>query len=114
MASIKPLFSLRLTVSMNQYYHSSSGVSSDLFPKVATLKPAAIIGRRLVGFSAEKKGESRYEETISDRTATSRAAVPPDRPRTKSQHPDDSSAGRHRRPVAARRGQLVAGGGTGA
>jgi hypothetical protein len=27
MASIKPLFSLRLTVSMNQYYHSKSGVS---------------------------------------------------------------------------------------
>src|SRR6185437_16816025 len=56
----------------------------------------------------QEKGESRYEETISDRTATGCAAVPPARHRTEPQHPDDSADGRHRRLVAGGCGQLVA------
>jgi len=39
-------------------------------------------------FCQEKRRES-LEETIPDRTATSRAAVPPDRDRTEPEHPDD-------------------------
>src|SRR5450631_45741 len=67
-----------------------------------------------VGFFCQEKGESRYEETIPDRTTTSRAAVPPDRHRRKPKHPDDSAAGRYRRLVAARRGQLATRDGAGA
>src|SRR6266478_1567231 len=67
--------------------------------------------RPTVGFFCQEKGESRYEETIPDRTATSRAAVPADRHGAKSRHPDDPSTGRHRRHVAAGSGQLAAGNG---
>jgi hypothetical protein len=48
--------------------------------------------RPTVDFFSQEKGESRYEETIPDRTATSRAAVPPDRHGAKSRHPDEPSA----------------------
>src|ERR1039457_1844692 len=61
------------------------------------------------GFFCQEKGESRYEETIPDRPATSGATVPPAGPRRKPQHSDDVSHGRGRgtsarrsRPPAAR------------
>src|ERR1700694_4999562 len=59
-------------------------------------------------FFCQEKGESRYEETIPDRPATGRAAVPPARHRTEPPHPDDPADGRHRRLVAGGRGQLAA------
>src|SRR5712692_4924886 len=64
-------------------------------------------------FFCQEKGESRYEETIPDRPATGRAAVPPARHRTQPQYPDDSADGRHRRLVAGGCGQLAAARGTG-
>src|SRR6516225_6628165 len=61
-----------------------------------------------VSFSAKKK-ESRYEETIPDRSPTCGATVPSVGPRRESQHPDDLSHGRgggtaarRSRPPAAR------------
>src|SRR6266852_9998446 len=59
-------------------------------------------------FFCQEKGESRYEETIPNRSATGRAAVPPARHGTESQHPDDPADGRHRRVAAGGRGQLAA------
>src|ERR1700733_1835532 len=59
-------------------------------------------------FFCQEKGESRYEETIPDRPATGRAAVPPARHRTDPQHPDDPADGRHRRLVTGGRWQLAA------
>src|ERR1019366_8524577 len=53
-----------------------------------------------VVFSAKKKGESRYEETISDRPAAGGARVPATGPRTKSQPTDDRSPDRGRRSFA--------------
>src|ERR1039458_5980684 len=55
-----------------------------------------------VVFSAKKKGESRYEETISDRPAAGGARVPATGPRTKSQPPDDRSPDRGGRSFARR------------
>src|SRR5450759_297645 len=57
-----------------------------------------------VVFSAKKKGESRYEETISDRPATSGARVSTTGPRRKPQPAVDLSDDRGRR-TAARRGR---------
>src|SRR6266852_5653679 len=59
-------------------------------------------------FFCQEKGESRYEETIPDRAATGRAAVPPARHRTEPQHPDDPADGRHRRLATGGSGQLAA------
>src|SRR6516225_133424 len=64
-------------------------------------------------FPPRKKGESRYEETIPDRSTTGGATVPPDGPRTESRHPDDLSHGWSRGTSARRRGSLAAGGGIG-
>src|ERR1035437_4516042 len=55
-----------------------------------------------VVFSAKKKGESRYEETISDRPAAGGARIPATGPRAKPQPTDDFSHDRGRRPVARR------------
>src|ERR1035437_5202048 len=55
-----------------------------------------------VVFSAKKKGESRYEETISDRPAAGGATIPATGPRAKPQPTDDFSHDRGRRPVARR------------
>src|ERR1022692_1043202 len=55
-----------------------------------------------VVFSAKKKGESRYEETISDRPATGGARVSATGPRAKPQPTDDGSDGRGGRPAARR------------
>src|ERR1700686_852572 len=66
------------------------------------------------GFFCQEKGESRYEETIPDRPATGRAAVPPARHRTEPQHPDDPADGRHCWLVAGGGGQLAAACRTGA
>src|ERR1700693_632088 len=55
-----------------------------------------------VVFSAKKKGESRYEETISDRPAASGARVPPTGPRRESQPADDFSPDRGRWSAARR------------
>src|SRR6266568_9612958 len=57
-----------------------------------------------VVFSAKKKGESRYEETISDRPATSGARVSTTGPRRKSQPTDDFPDDRGGRPAARRGG----------
>src|SRR6202163_3045364 len=59
-------------------------------------------------FFCQEKGESRYEETIPDRSATGRAAVPPARHRTEPQRPDGPADGRHRGLVAGGCGQLTA------
>src|ERR1700675_4017630 len=55
-----------------------------------------------VVFSAKKKGESRYEETISDRPATSGARVSTTGPRRKPQPADDLSHDRGGRAAARR------------
>src|ERR1039458_5473585 len=55
-----------------------------------------------VVFSAKKKGESRYEETISDRPATSSARVSTTGPRRKPQPADVLSHDRGRRAAARR------------
>src|SRR5271157_1250698 len=60
-------------------------------------------------FSAKKKGESRYEETIPDRPATSGARVPAVGPRTESQPANDVSDERGRRSAARRSGPPDAG-----
>jgi hypothetical protein len=44
-----------------------------------------------VVFSAKKKGESRYEETIPDRPAAGGARIPATGPRAKPQPTDDFS-----------------------
>src|SRR5271165_2342034 len=65
-----------------------------------------------VSFSAKKK-ESRYEETIPDRPATSGARIPPVGPRRESQRPDDLSHGRGGGTSARRSGPPAARGGIG-
>src|SRR5208337_2235188 len=60
-----------------------------------------------------RKKESRYEETIPDRPATSGARFPPAGPRRESQHPDDLSHGRGRGASARRSGPPAARGGIG-
>src|SRR6266849_7002165 len=55
-----------------------------------------------VVFSAKKKGESRYEETISDRPETSGARVSTTGPRRKPQPADDLSHDRGSRAAARR------------
>src|SRR5437660_12136875 len=74
--------------------------------KVATLNPGH--NDRGWFFSAKKKGESRYEETIPDRSAARGATVPPVGPRTESQHSDDFFHGRSGRPFTRRGGSLAA------
>src|SRR5713101_5261184 len=53
-------------------------------------------------FFLPRKGESRYEETIPDRPATSGATVPPVGARREPQHSDDVSHGRGRGTSARR------------